>query len=263
MAGVQGHKFTLKPLWQHEGKAAKLSYVSHAAQALIYLLCKTNNYALVAHLCAGPGGTEVFCVSWDIIVLCPVGTLHVCVYMCAWAFSPVQQWLIKKKKQNKKKRGLFFFFPTAVVYLYLFFITWVLSKVMKREESFSKECFHIPAIWDGSCHLSPLTTMFGTQSPSQNLVRWQILSPPFITWSWKISSVLLAWFDLWSTLRAKIFQNEWKLEGIKKKTKNQKNCLYSQMDLLFALLFKPSWVGSVHHHLYTAACRHRHLSSSV
>lgn len=42
-----------------------------------------------------------------------------------------------------------------------------------------------------------------------------------------------------------------------------KKCLYSHKDLLFALQLKLSWVGSVHHHLYTAAFRHRHLSSSV
>lgn len=154
-----------------------------------------------------------------------------------------------QKNQQQKKRP---FLSYSCCLSISVFITWVLSKITEREKSFSKECFHIPAIWDGSCHLSPLTTMFGTQSPSQNLVRWQILSPPFTTWSWKISSVLLAWFDLWSSLRAKISQDEWKWEWIKKK-----KCLCSQMDLLFALQFKLSWVSSVCCHLYAAACRHR------
>lgn len=179
-------------------------------QALIYLLCKTYNY-----LCTC--STFKFWSRSHRGLLCFMGynscslsrgdSVCLCVYVCVSSLPCTA--MIKKKTKQKS-----FFSPYSCCLYISVFITWVLSWVIEREGIFSKECFHIPAIWDGSCHLSPLTTMFGTQSPSQNLVWWQILSPPFITWSWKISSVLLVWFDLRSPLRAKISQDEWKLEGI-------------------------------------------------
>lgn len=106
----------------------------------LYICCVKHItiYALVAHLSMGltPGRTEVFCVSWDVIlVLCPVGTLHV-VYMCLWAFSSEQQWLIKKKTE---KRG--FFIPTAVVYLYLSSSPGFFPKSWREKRAFPKSGF--------------------------------------------------------------------------------------------------------------------------
>lgn len=68
---------------------AKLSLWKH-----VYDIEHITIYALVAYLSPGltPGRTEVFYVSWDVIVvLCPVGSLRVSVYMHVGAFSSKQQ----------------------------------------------------------------------------------------------------------------------------------------------------------------------------
>lgn len=205
---------------------AKLSYVPDAVQAFIYLLCKTYNYLCTCSTFKYWSGSRsrrglLHFLGCNSCSLSSGDSACLCICVCELFPLYSNDWLKKKKKEA------FSFLQLLSIYICPHHLGFFQSHE-ERKELF-QECFHIPAIWDGSCHLSPLTTMFGTQSPSQNLVWWQILSPPFITWSWKISSVLLAWFDLWSLLRAKISQDERKLEGIKKKNVHTLKWIYCML----------------------------------
>lgn len=146
---------------------AKLTYVPDAVQAFIYLLCKTYNYLCTCSTFKYWSGSRsrrglLHFLGCNSCSLSSGDSACLCICVCELFPLYSNDWLKKQKKR---------LFLSYSCYLSIsVLITWVLSKAMDREKSFSKECFHIPAIWDGSCHLSPLTTMFGTQSPSQNLV---------------------------------------------------------------------------------------------
>lgn len=193
-------------------KGTRLYWKHHSSQVMYLMLCKHLHLCFVkrtniVHLSlrvmaqlqvsqgilAFPGSCFLDCSSGD-------GSMRVCEH-----FPPYSNdW------QNQEKKSFFYSCCLSISV----FITWVLSKVMKRKKSlFPESAFTYLQFEPGvAISLHWLQWNLRNQSPSHNLVQWQILSSLVVTWNWTISGVLLAWFDLWSSWRAKICQDEWKQE---------------------------------------------------
>lgn len=193
-------------------KGTRLYWKHRSSRVMYLMLCKPLHLCFVKHIdithvslrvlaqlqvsrgiLAFPGTCSVNCSSGD-------GS------MCVWEHFPPysSDW---QKQENRS------FLYSRCLSISIF-TTWVLSKVMKRKKSlFPESAFTYLQFELGvAISLYWLHWNLRNQSPFHNLVQWQMLSSPFVTWNWTTNCVLLAWFDLWSSRRAKICQDEWKQE---------------------------------------------------
>lgn len=235
-------------------QSCKAELCTWCCQALIYLLCKTYDY-----LCTC--STFKFWSRSHRGLLCFMGynscslsrgdSVCLCVYVCVSSLPCTA--MIKKKTKQKS-----FFSPLQLLSIYIclhhlgsFLSHWERRDLFQRVLSHTCNLrWELPSlstnynVWDPK----PFTELSVMTNPFSTLHHFELKNkqcPACLIWLAKPTKGKN--FPGWVKIRRNFF----------------KKCLYSHKDLLFALQLKLSWVGSVHHHLYAAACRRRHLSSSV